>query len=252
MSAPERIFVTDRPVRRCRHPDDLELFFLFGVVNENIEHEPVELGFRQRIGSFLLDRILRRQHEERVGQPVPFTADGDLPFLHRFEKGSLRLGRGPVDLVGEHDIGENRAPEELELADARRLVFLDDFGPGDVGGHQVGSELDSVVRQIQRIGERVDHQSLGEARHADQEAVSAREDRDQQLLDNRLLADDDLAKLILQLGKCRIEPFDGGQVVFLERFRLGRSSFVTHGEDSSTDRPLVARDHATQESFNQF
>ncbi len=38
------------------------------VINQHVEQEPVELGFGQRIGSLHLDRILRRQHKERLVQ----------------------------------------------------------------------------------------------------------------------------------------------------------------------------------------
>ena len=48
--------------------DDPELFFLLGIIDEDVEHEAVELRFGQRIGAFLLDRVLRGQHEERIGQ----------------------------------------------------------------------------------------------------------------------------------------------------------------------------------------
>ncbi len=37
-----------------------------GIVDDHVEHEPVELRLGQRIRPFLLDRVLRRQHEERL------------------------------------------------------------------------------------------------------------------------------------------------------------------------------------------
>ena len=83
-----------------------------------------------------------------------------------------------------------------KLARAGRLVFLNHFGAGDVGRHQVGRELDAVELERQRIGQRADHQRLGQPRHADQQAVPAGEQGDQQLLDHLLLADDDLAQLV--------------------------------------------------------
>jgi hypothetical protein len=83
-----------------------------GVVHADVEHEAVELGLGQRVGALLLDRVLRRQHEERVGQRVVFAADGDLALLHRLQQRGLRLGRGAVDLVGQHDVGEDRPGEE--------------------------------------------------------------------------------------------------------------------------------------------
>ena len=80
------------------------------------------------IGALLLDRVLGRQHEERVGQAVALPTDGDLAFLHRFQERGLGLGRGAVDLVGQDDVREDRPAQELELADAGGLVFLDHLG----------------------------------------------------------------------------------------------------------------------------
>ena len=143
---------------------------------------------------------------------MPLAADGDLLLLHRFEQRGLRLGRRAVDLVGQDHVGEHRARQETKLARARSLVFLDDLGAGDVGRHQVGRELDAVELQRQRIGQRADHQRLGQARHADQQAVAAGEDRDQQLLDHVALADDDLGELVGDAAVGLVEPLDGLKV----------------------------------------
>ena len=94
---------------------------------------------------------------------------------------------------------EQRAFEEAELAAAGRAVLLDDFGAGDVGRHQVGRELDAAERQVQRAGQRADHQRLGQARHAFQQAVAPAEQRDQQFLDHLVLADDHLGQLVHDL-----------------------------------------------------
>ena len=45
---------------------DLALFLFARVLDRKLEHEPVDLRFGQRIRAFLLDRVLRRQHEERL------------------------------------------------------------------------------------------------------------------------------------------------------------------------------------------
>ena len=52
--------------------DGEDLLFLFEVrvIDLDVEHEAVELGFGQRIGAFLLDRVLRGEDEERLGQVV--------------------------------------------------------------------------------------------------------------------------------------------------------------------------------------
>ena len=79
------------------------------VLHEQLEEEAVELGLGQRVGALLLERVLRGHDEERLLELADLAAGGDLLFLHRFEQGGLRLGRGAVDLVGEDDLGEDRA-----------------------------------------------------------------------------------------------------------------------------------------------
>ena len=60
----------------------------------------------------VLEGVLRRDHEERVGKAVSLPLDGHLALLHRLEQRGLRAGRRPVDLVGEEDIGEDDTGEE--------------------------------------------------------------------------------------------------------------------------------------------
>ena len=76
--------------------------------------EPVELRLGQRIRADLFDRILRRDDEERLRQLARLPVLRDLALLHRLEQRALRLRRGAVDLVGEHDRREDRARMEAE------------------------------------------------------------------------------------------------------------------------------------------
>ena len=69
-------------------------------------------------------------------------------------------------------------------------LLLEHVRAGDVGGHQVGRELDAVALERERLREARDERGLGQAGHADEQAVAAREQGDQQQLDHRLLADD--------------------------------------------------------------
>ena len=78
---------------------------------------------------------------------------------------------------------------------ARALLLVEDLGAGDVRRHQVGRELDPLEIEIEDVGERLDQQRLGQARHAGDQAVAAGEQRDQDLLDDLVLPDDDLAQL---------------------------------------------------------
>ncbi len=88
--------------------NDLSLFIPRGVTDVDGKHEPVELGFRQRIGSFLLDRVLRGHHEERQVERIGLARTGHLVLLHGLKQGGLGLGRRPVDLVGQDDVRKDR------------------------------------------------------------------------------------------------------------------------------------------------
>ena len=130
---------------------------------------------------------------------MPHAAHRDLPLLHRFQQRRLRFGRRAVDFVGQDDVREDRAFEEPPLAGPRAAVLFDDLRARDVRRHQVGRELNPAEGQIQRPSQRADHQRLGQPRHALQQAVPAAEQRDQQLLDDLVLADNHLGQLLLDL-----------------------------------------------------
>jgi hypothetical protein len=122
------------------------------------------------------------------------AVDGDLPLLHRLQQARLRLGGGTVDLVGEQDLGEDRAAAELE----RGGLGVEDVHPGDVAGKEVGGELDALEEAAEGPGE-----GLGEHRLAhpgdilDQDVATA-EERNHALLDLGVLADDDRADALHQ------------------------------------------------------
>ncbi len=104
---------------RRRRPHDLELLVFRRMVDDDVEHEAIELRFRQRIGAFELDRVLRREHVERLLELIGAPLDRDAVLLHRLEQRRLRLRRRAVDLVGEHDVGEDRARARTPSAAGR-------------------------------------------------------------------------------------------------------------------------------------
>jgi hypothetical protein len=110
-------------------------------------------------------------------------------FLHRLEQRGLGLRRRAVDFVGEDDLREDGAGLEGELAAAGFGVFLDDLGAGDVGGHQIGRELDAAEAEVHRIGERFDEERLRKAGHAFEQAVTTGGEGDEELLNDGLLSD---------------------------------------------------------------
>ena len=93
------------------------------------------MRLRQRIGSFQLDRVLRRQHEKWRRKLVQISAHGAGVLLHRFEERGLRLGRRAVDLVGQQHVPKYRSFDEGPLAMAGRQVLFDDVRARDIRRH---------------------------------------------------------------------------------------------------------------------
>ena len=78
---------------------------------------------------------------------------------------------------------------------SRPALLVQDLGPGDVRRHQIRRELDPLEVEMQDVRERLDQQRLRQARHAGDETVPAGEQRNQHLLEDFVLTDDDLAEL---------------------------------------------------------
>ena len=151
--ADDRAEVVERmPVELCL--DDRELLIERRVAERGADQEAVELRLGQRERSLLLDRVLGRDDEERVGQRVRDAVDRDLMLRHALEQGRLRLRQRPVHLVDDEDVGEDRPGPELELPRVR----VPHRQPGDVRGLEVGRALDprdgrALDRPGQRAGE---------------------------------------------------------------------------------------------------
>ena len=74
-----------------------------------------------------------------------FAGDGAL--LHGFEQRGLRLGGGAIDFVGQYQVGEDGAVLEAEGL-AAVLFGLDHHAADDVGGHEVGCELNAGILEL--------------------------------------------------------------------------------------------------------
>jgi hypothetical protein len=119
------------------------------------------------------------------------AADRHLLLLHHLEQRRLHLGRRAVDLVGEQEVDHHRAELGVELF----LALPVDAGTDDVGGHQVGRELDPRERPADHLRERLDGQRLGNAGDTLEQHVSLGQQADQHALHELVLADDDALDL---------------------------------------------------------
>ena len=110
-----------------------------------------------------------------------------------------------VDLVGEQEVAEDGA----ELGVERPLAGAVDARADEVGGHEVGRELDARERAAEDAGRRLDRQRLGQAGHALDQQVPLRQQADEHALEHRVLAGDHppdleqrLLEALLGLGGC--------------------------------------------------
>ena len=175
--------------------------------DQDLEEEPVELGLGEGIGPLHLERVLRRKDEEGRVEREALPGDGDLVLLHRLEQARLRLRGRPVDLVGEDEVGEDRAL--LEPEDPAAAFLDEDVRAGDVGRHQVGRELDPVERAVDDVRDRPDEHGLAEAWHALEQNVAVRQESRQRLPNELALADDDPTDLLLDRPRSFRKGFRG-------------------------------------------
>ncbi len=131
-----------------RQGEHLDLALDIAVVEVDLEEEAVELRLGQWVDALVLVRVLRRDHEERIGEAVLPAVDRDVALLHRLEHRRLRPRRRPVHFVCEDDVREDRAGEEDVLAELRHHLA------DDVGRRRVGGELDPLERRAQDVGHR--------------------------------------------------------------------------------------------------
>jgi len=150
---------------------DAPLGVAIRIVDVDLHQEAVELRLRQRIGCFLLQRVLRRQHVERLRQIVARARNRDVLFLHGLQQRGLGARAGAVDFVGHQQLGEHRSGDEAERALAG-AALVQHFGAENVEGIRSGvnwmrlASSPSVVPRFHQLG-------LGEAGHADQKRVTA-------------------------------------------------------------------------------
>ena len=139
------------------------------VPDLHVDHETVELRLRQRERTLHLDRVLCRDHDERLRQGRGHAVDGRLPLLHGLQEGGLSPGRRPVDLVSQHDLREYGARPELEVAP----FLVEEVHAEHVGRHEIGRELDALEAAAEGLGQHLGQRGLPNARNVLYEDVAA-------------------------------------------------------------------------------
>jgi hypothetical protein len=88
------------------------------------------------------------------------NGDGDVALLHALEQAGLRLRRRAVDLVDQHDVGEDRPGPELEAG----LALVVDLRAHDVCRKQIGRALHARELAVDGTRERARERGLAHAR----------------------------------------------------------------------------------------
>ncbi len=166
--------------------EDQDLLDRLRVAEPDPEHEAVELGLREGERSFVLDRVLGCDDEERIRHRVGRAVDRRLALLHALEQRRLGLRCGPVDLVGQDDLGHDRAGPELELL----VLLVVDRQAGDVRRQEVRRELDPPEAAAEAAGDRLGKDGLAGSRHVLDQEVAAAKKGDEGQPDFVVLADD--------------------------------------------------------------
>ena len=156
--------------------DDVDLGVAIGKGQLKLDQEAVELCLGQGVGALILDGVLRGDDHERIGQLACQAIDGYRVLLHGLKQGGLGFGGRAVDFVGEQEVGEHGALAEDELRASR----VPHHGAGDVGGHEVRSELDARHVDVEGASQGAHQQGLGDAGNTLEEGVPLGDERDDQ------------------------------------------------------------------------
>ncbi len=96
----------------------------------------------------------------------------------------MRARGGAIDFVGKDDVGEDRSVAEFELA---RLRIVD-ADAENVGGKQVGGELDALKTAVKRFGQGLGKGGFAGAGNVFDEEMATGKKGDERELDHVFLA----------------------------------------------------------------
>ena len=144
-----------------------------GIADVDLQQEAVELGFGQRIGAFLLDRVLGRQHVERARQrrgaaPATVTCCSCIACSSAdWVRGLARLISSAISSWQKTGPGMKRKlrrPSTLSSSTSE---------PRMSAGIRSGVNCTRLRVEAEHDAQRLDQLGLGEAGHADQQRVAA-------------------------------------------------------------------------------
>ena len=106
-------------------------------------------------------------------------------FTHGLGQGRLYLRRGPVDLVRQQDIVEQRPGTKFELS----LFMAVNIRTDEIGWQQVRGELDAVIITLNRLGQCLYRGCLCQPGHAFHQHMTVTHQADEHAVDKITLPD---------------------------------------------------------------
>ena len=171
------------------------LLGLLRITDVQLQHETVELRFGQWISAFLFDRVLRRQHEKRIGQ-----ADRSVSPIVTW-RSCIASSNALCTLAGARLISSARIRLEKigpslgrELARARIVNERAD----EIGRQKVRRELQALKPSLDARRQRFDGERLGQPGHAFEQNMAVGEQAEQESINEILLANNDMANLLAE------------------------------------------------------
>ena len=104
-------------------------------------------------------RILGGHDEERAGQRMGLSVRSHLSLFHCFKQSTLGLRSGSVDLIGKHQVREDRTRMEAE----RVLAPVVNGYTGNVRRKQITGELYALIAQTHHPGQRMGQRGFAHA-----------------------------------------------------------------------------------------
>ena len=109
----------------------------------------------------------------------------------------MHFRRRAIDLVGEHEIVEQRALAKHERAVLRPV----DLRAREIGGQQVRRELQPMEVAFDAVTQHFDRTRLGKPRSAFDEQVAVAQEGDEHAIQQSLLADDETFEVRFELAE---------------------------------------------------
>src|SRR5437868_4513361 len=162
-----------------------------GIADFELEHEPVDLRFGERISPFLLDWVLSGEDQERFFEFETLLSNRDLLFLHRFEQGALDLGGSTIDFVRQDKIRKDRAFAGRETS----RLWIINLSADHVSREHIGRKLKPRELDMNAGGERFYGEGFGQTGHTFEEHVAVGQKTNGQPLHQVVLSNDYFSNL---------------------------------------------------------